>query len=67
MKNIPIPPHSNNPSSVRLNDEDQKKLEAARKIIKRRYTIPPTFKLNTSNILRIALHEFVEVRSQESV
>lgn len=66
MKNLPISPESKNPSSVRLSDEDRKRVEAAIKIIKKRYTIPLSFKLNTSNVLRIVLHDFVEKERHES-
>jgi len=60
MSNINLSPVSENPSSVRLSADDEKVLEQARKIIEKKFSIPPGFKLNKSNILRVALHEFVK-------
>jgi hypothetical protein len=59
MKNLPISPVSENPTSVRLNEEDEKRLEVARRLLEKKYNFPPTFKKNKSNLLRLALYEFV--------
>ena len=63
-KKIDLPLVSGNPSSVRLDDDDKKAMKKAIEIIKKKYTLPPAFKLNQSNVLRIALHEFVDNETQ---
>jgi len=52
-------PVSDNPTSVRLNDEDKAALKKAVAIIKKK-SLLGGLKLNPSNVLRIALHEFVK-------
>ena len=54
-----LPPVSDNPTSVRLNGEDKAALKKAVAIIKKK-SLLGGLKLNPSNVLRIALHEFVK-------
>lgn len=52
-------PVSDNPTSVRLDDDDKVALKKAIAIIKKKYPLGG-LKLNPSNVLRIALHAFVK-------
>jgi len=65
MDRVILPPVSKNPTSLRLDEDDQKALEKARKIILEKYSVVG-LKLNPTNILRIALHEFVKNESPKS-
>jgi len=55
----PLAPVSDNPTSVRLDNEDRAALKKAVVIIKKK-SLLGGLKLNPSNVLRIALHEFVK-------